>query len=174
MAELEKKYGSELASIKYKDVNLQLAEKDIVIGDKARKGLIELPCAQQKKVILGICTFYSTTVSYLQEKLPLDNKLLRQLGCLNPMKRKKDSTVSSIKSIASAIQPKVNKTQLVDEWKVYQMDTNLPDYDPKERIEVFWKQVFGLQGPAGEPKYQVLPLVVKSALVLAQTNAESE
>ena len=174
MEELEKKYGSELASIKCKDVNCQLAKKDIVIGDKARKGLTELPHDQQKKVILGIRTFYSTAVSYLQEKLPLDNQLLRQLGCLNPMKRKKASTALSIESIASAVQPKVNTTQLGDEWKVYQMDTNLPDYDPKQRIEVFWKQVFELQGPAGEPKYQVLPLVVKSALVLAQTNAESE
>ena len=54
------------------------------------------------------------------------------------------------------------------------MDTDLPDYDPKERIEVFWKQVFELQGLAGEPKYQILPVVVKSALVLTQTNAESE
>ena len=64
--------------------------------------------------------------------------------------------------------------QVVDEWKVYQVDTDLPNYDPKERIEVFWKQVFELQGLAGEPKYQILPVVVKSALVLTQTNAESE
>ena len=39
------------------------------------------------------------------------------------------------------------------------MDTDLPNYDPKERIEVFWKQVFELQGLAGEPKYQILPVV---------------
>ena len=173
MEELERKYGPELASIKCKDVNNHLADKDIVIGDEARKELSKLSDDQKRKVMLGVHRFYSTTVSYLQEKLPLDNKLLRQLGCLNPMKRK-DSTASSIESIASAVQPKVNKTLLGDEWKVYQRDTNLPDYDPKERIEVFWKEVFELPGPAGEPKYQLLPLVVKSALVLAQTNAESE
>ena len=68
----------------------------------------------------------------------------------------------------------MDQTQVVDEWKVYQVDTDLPNYDPKERIEVFWKQVFELQGLAGEPKYQILPVVVKSALVLTQTNAESE
>ena len=115
-----------------------------------------------------------TTISYLQVKLPLDNQLLRQLGCLNPVKRTKSSTVSSIESIACTLQPKVDQTQVVDEWKVYQVDTDLPNYDPKERIEVFWKQVFELQGLAGEPKYQILPVVVKSALVLTQTNAESE
>ena len=107
-------------------------------------------------------------------KLPLDNQLLRQLGCLNPVKRTKSSTISSIESITCTLQPKVDQTQVVDEWKVYQVDTDLPNYDPKERIEVFWKQVFELQGLAGEPKYQILPVVVKSALVLTQTNAESE
>ena len=115
-----------------------------------------------------------TTISCLQVKLPLDNQLLRQLGCLNPVKRTKSSTVSSIESIACTLQPKVDQTQVVDEWKVYQVDTDLPNYNPKERIEVFWKQVFELQGLAGEPKYQILPVVVKSALVLTQTNAESE
>ena len=114
-----------------------------------------------------------TTISYLQAKLPLDNQLLRQLGCLNPVKRTKSSTVSLIESIACTLQPKVDQTQVVDEWKVYQVDTDLPNYDPKERIEVFWKQVFELQGLAGEPKYQILP-VVKSALVSTQKNAESE
>ena len=173
IAALEKKYGSELASIECKDVSLQLADKDVVIGDRARKGLDELPRDQQKNVMLGIRSFFMTTISYLQAKLPLDNQLLRQLGCLNPVKRTKSSTVS-IESIACTLQPKVDQTQVVDEWKVYQVDTDLPNYDPKERIEVFWKQVFELQGLAGEPKYQILPVVVKSALVLTQTNAESE
>ena len=90
------------------------------------------------------------------------------------MKRTKSSTVSSIESISCTLQPKVDQTQVVDEWKVYQVDTDLPNYDPKERIEVFWKQVFELQELAGEPKYQILPVVVKSALVLTQINAESE
>ena len=77
-------------------------------------------------------------------------------------------------ALHATLQPKVDQTQVVDEWKVYQVDTDLPNYDPKERIEVFGKQVFELQGLAGEPKYQILPVVVKSALVLTQTNAESE
>ena len=76
MAALEKKYGSELASIEFKDVSLKLADKDVVIGDRARKGLDELPRDQQKNVMLGIWPFFMTTISYLQAKLPLDNQLL--------------------------------------------------------------------------------------------------
>ena len=45
---------------------------------------------------------------------------------------------------------------------------------PKEGIEVFWKQVFELQASNSDYRYKVLPVDVKSALVLAQTNVESE
>ena len=73
----------------------------------------------------------------------------------------------------SVLQSKVNETEVVGEWKVFQVDNDLPAYDPKERIEVFSKQVFELQASNGDFRYKVLPVVVKSALVLAQTNAES-
>ena len=68
----------------------------------------------------------------------MGNQLLRQFGCLNPTKRKKNSTVSSIQSLASVLQPKVSETGVVDERKIFQVDPDLPSYDAKERIEVFW------------------------------------
>ena len=54
------------------------------------------------------------------------------------------------------------------------MDNDLPVYDPKERIEVFWHEVFQLQSAHNELMYQLLPVVIKSALILGQTNAELE
>ena len=72
------------------------------------------------------------------------------------------------------LQPKVSETEVVDEWKIFQVDPDLPSYDAKERIEVFWRKVFALQSPAGDFRYKALPVVVKSALVRGQTNAQSE
>ena len=171
---LEKKYGVDLAGIECRDLKLQLADRDIVIGDNTRKALKELSPDQQRNVVLGICSFFSTAVSYLQEKLPLGNQLLRQLGCMNPAKRKKQSTVLPIQHLATTLQPNLNETDIVDEWKAFQLDDDLPAYDPKERIEFFWNRVFDLQGPDGNNRYKVMPVVVKSALVLAQINADSE
>ena len=54
------------------------------------------------------------------------------------------------------------------------MDNDLPVYNPKERIEVFWNEVCQLQSVDGDHRYTLLPVVFKSALVLGQTNAESE
>ena len=77
---IDKKFGSELISIDCKNVKLQLQDKELVIGSNTRKVLKELPCDQQKHALLGIHTFFGTTVTELQQKLSLQNNLLRQLS----------------------------------------------------------------------------------------------
>ena len=100
---VEKRYGSDLTSIECQDVKLQLPDKSIVIGKGAREALVKLTSEQQRQALLGICSFMCTTATELQQKLPLKNELLRQLGCTNPLKRKKESTVSSIERLNNCV-----------------------------------------------------------------------
>ena len=100
--------------------------------------------------------------------------LLRQLGCTNPLKRKKESTVSSIERLTTVLQPAISTSEVIDEWKLFQVDNELPDYNQQERIENYWNAVFQLQSSDGQLRYKLLPAVIKSALTLGQTNAESE
>ena len=171
---LANKYGSDLASIECQNVKIQLSEPEIVIGEMTRNAMTKLTSDQWKQALLGMRSFFKVTSFQLQVKLPLDNLLLRQLGCLNPLKREKKSTVTSIQSIAMKLQPKVDPSEVTDEWKLFQVDNELPAYDPRERIEVYWNKVSKLQAADGELRYKTLPTVIKSGLVLAQTNAESE
>ena len=171
---MDSKHGSSLASINCKDLKLQLADKDIVIGESTRKALRQLSPEQQRHTMLGICSFFSTATSNIQEKLPLGNQLLKQLRCLNPTKRNEESTTSSIQNLASTLQPKISKTGVIDEWKLFQVDNQLHTYKPADRIEIFWNQVFKIQSVTGECRYKLLPLVIKSALTLAQANGDSE
>ena len=53
----------------------------------------------------------------------------------------------------------------MDEWKLFQVDNDLPAYNASERIEVFWNGVFKLQSADGDSRYKLLPVVIKSALV---------
>ena len=172
--EMDSKHGSSLGSINCKDVKLQLADKDIVIGDSTRKIFRELSPEQQRHTMLGIHSFFSTATSYLQEKLPLGNQLLKQLRCLNQTKRNEESTTSSIQNLASTLQPKISEIGVIDEWKLFQVDNQLPTYKPADRIEVLCNQFFKIQSVTGECRYKFLPLVIKSALTLAQANADSE
>ena len=64
--------------------------------------------------------------------------------------------------------------KLLTNGNCFQVDNELPAYDPRERIEVYWNKVSKLQAADGELRYKTLPTVIKSGLVLEQTNAESE
>ena len=110
---LVNKYGSDLASIECQNVKIQLSEPEIVIGEMTRNAMAKLTSDQQKQALLGMRSFFKVTSSQLQVKLPLDNLLLRQLGCLNPLKREKKSTVTSIQSITMKLQPKVDLLKLL-------------------------------------------------------------
>ena len=164
---VEKRYGSDLTSIECQDIKLQLPDKSIVIGKGAREALVKLTSEQQRQ---ALCT----TATELQQKLPLKNVLLRQLGCTNPLKRKKESTVSSIERLTTVLQPAISTSEVIDEWKLFQVDNELPDYNQQERIEKYWNAVFQLQSSDGQLRYKLLPAVIKSALTLGQTNAESK
>ena len=139
-----------------------------------RKALACLNPAKQRLAILGIRTFYVVTESHLQSRLPLGNKLLRDLGCLNPLKRHRKSTDSSIQNLSKKLQPQLDVSSVLDEWKFLQADQEVSELDTNQRVDHYWNAVFLPKSIDGNSRYQCLPLVIKSGLVFAQTNAESE
>ena len=171
---LEGKYGASLGSVSCEDVKLQLTDNELVIGDQTRKALACLNPAKQKLAILGIRAFYVATVSHLQSWLPLGNKLSRDLGCLNPLKRDWKSTDASIQNLSKKLQPQLDVSSVLDEWKLLQADQEVSELDTNQRVDHYWNAVFLLKSIDGNSRYQSLPLVIKSGLVFAQTNAESE
>ena len=79
-----------------------------------------------------------------------------------------------IQSITCALQPKVNVSEVLDERELFQVDNDVPVYKATDSIETFWNKVFQIHSDDGDAQYKVLPHVIKSVLVLAQTNDESE
>ena len=57
-----------------------------------------------------------------------------------------------------------------------QADQEVSEFDTNQRLDHYWNAVFLLKSIIidGNSRYQCLPLVIKSGLVFAQTNAESE
>lgn len=125
--------------------------------------------------ILASAHFYSRSVTYLQFHLPLPNTLLKALGCLNPVKREKASSGKATSTLAKKWQPQLHVSIVQDEWRVCAVDKDVEQLHKEKRIEHFWQKVFSLKSLNGtEPRYVGLPKVVKSGLILAQTNAETE
>ena len=73
--------------------------------------------------------FYVATVSHLQSRLPLGNKLLRDLGSLNSLKRHGKSKDSSIQNLSKKLQPQLDVSSVLDEWKLLQADQEVFELD---------------------------------------------
>ena len=63
---------------------------------------------------------------------------------------------------------------MLDEWKLLQADQEVSERDSTQRIEHYWNAVFLLKSIDGSSRYQSLPLVIESGLVLPRTSAVSE
>ena len=74
----------------------------------------------------------------------------------------------SIERLTTVLQPAISTSEVIDEWKLFQVDNELPDYNQQERIEKYWNAVFQLQSSDGQLRCKLLPAVIKSALTLGQ------
>ena len=117
--------------------------RELVIGDNTRKYLPLLKPDKQKAALLGMLTFWGVAVSHLQAKLPLNNRVLKDLGCLNPLKRERKSTTISIQNLSrKLLRPELDTAAVLDEWKLYQNDGDISDIDTDQRVDHYWNTVF--------------------------------
>ena len=98
--QLKDVHGSALQSVSCQDIKDQLPDGELVIGNNTRKYLALLKPDKQKAALLGMRAFWGAAVSHLQAKLHLNNRVLKDLGCLNPLKRERKSTAISIQNLS--------------------------------------------------------------------------
>lgn len=125
---------------------------------------------------LGKCIKFSLgkVSNFLQTRLPLGNKLLRFLSCLNPENRM-TNTMSAIEYVAKQLKiPETDITNVSDEWRMYLHDVDVKMPDEKTRVDHYWREVFKLKTSSGNPKYPHLTNVVRAALVLPHGNVDVE
>ena len=82
-------------------------------------------------------TFFKVVTSYLQEKMALDNDLIKDLTCLHPNAKGEDKSVRAIGRIARLLPHVVDDSQVSlvrDEWKAYQAETVPADWFLVEKV----------------------------------------
>ena len=191
------KMASGLVTIDVNDIKNLRTLEDMEIGEATRSSLSKLKKEQHKGVLLDIRKFLSTTVQYLQTKLPLTNRTLRDLQCLQPAARSKPESESCIRSLAKKL-PQVilqhEVSAVTDEWKVYSVDdiprtwhcveveesaedascdafNQRPSVHP---VDQYWAKVLAMRTAAGHLKYETLGKVVMASLALSHGNADAE
>ena len=168
------KWGSDLPKLPCAHVGEQLNDADVAIGDRARGIRRLLTKDKERGFVLGVRAFFCAAITHLQCKLLLQNNLLQDLWYLHPKQLERRRTQSSIQNVARKLQPEIDVSLVSDEWKALQSDSDLDSINKEQRIEHYWNDVFALKSVANTNRYTILPCVIKSGLVLAQMNAESE
>ena len=79
----QNKAGQDLKEVKHGELQNQLSDKEMIIGDSTRQVFGNLDSGKQKRALLDIRKFFNTGVSYLLSYFPFDNELLKDLGCLH-------------------------------------------------------------------------------------------
>ena len=123
--------------------------------------------------------------------MPLENKLLQDLGCLQPDAQKHSRTIEAVSRLARKFAPFLKTTPgAVDaEWRVYAIDdgafksklknvATYGDVSAREKdacdVSMYWKTVLMSTSPTGARKYPNLAEFVWCALSLAHGNADTE
>lgn len=91
----------------------------------------------------------------------LNDTLLRELGCVNPMKLQSKSTATSVQTLARKLQRGFDTSAVVGGWKLLQVDCDIPSENHASRVEDLWNCVFWLQDFNGSEGYSMLSIDIK-------------
>ena len=93
------------------------------IGEPTSKTLNKLKQEQQKRAIMGMCSFYCNVTRYLTRHLPFANERFYDLPILHLLILKEDLACQVIRITSNKLSQLIRQDyvgQLTDEWKIYQ------------------------------------------------------
>ena len=113
--------------------------------------------------------FLVAVSSYLQEKLPLQDKLLISAGCLHPANRKKHLSGQNIEYLARLFPHVVKEKEIskvCDEWMMHRSDDKVEEIGEKNRVDHWWRSIFKMKTLIGDRKSPKLEKMIKNLFSL--------
>ena len=149
----------------------------IVVDAKTECFLKKLSPHDARRERIAIKNFLVTVSSYLQKKLPLQEKLLISATCLHPVNQKKHSSGRNIEYLASLFPHAVKEEEISkvhDEWIMYESDDKVEEIGEHNHVDHWWHSIFKMKTQIGERKYLMLEKLIKSMLFLHHGNSAVE
>ena len=79
---------NELLKVDSKNMDFQLKDDELDVGNETKKATNDLKqSGKQMQCFLGIRSFFTTVVAYMQKSLELKNSLVEAMSCLQPEQR---------------------------------------------------------------------------------------
>ena len=174
---LERKSGADPAKIVVDSQENQLSLDKILVGAKAECFLKKLSPHDARKERTAMKIFLVAVRSYLQEKLPVQDKLLISAACLHPVNRKKHLSGQNIENLARLFPHVVKEkeiSQVCDEWMMHGSDDKVKEIGEKNRVDHWWRSIFKMKTLIGDRKYPKLEKIIKNLLSLHHANSAVE
>jgi len=124
--------------------------------------------------------FYVGSLTYMTDKFPFQDPLIRNAVIVDPASSKTasmQSLLTLVEQLPASVAPEENRDALCREFCTYQSDVTLPAYDPDERVDVFWAAMEKMTDPAtgtSQPIYPSLCRLAKHVLLIPHSNAYCE
>ena len=101
---IQKKTVAELLKLDMKHSDSQLKDSELEIGLPTRQALSDVKNSGiQNQCYLGIRTFFTETLTYMQKSLALGNPLIKALTCHHPAEKAKIISVEKIRKVGDSL-----------------------------------------------------------------------
>ena len=100
----------------------------MIVGEATRTTISKLKPENRRAVFLSIRSFFSTSVSYLQKRLPLQN-VAKGIGMFES-------------KLAKKLQPELDTSLVQDEWRVTALRKMLHYWMPTKGLTIFGNLYF--------------------------------
>ena len=130
-----------------------------VVSAKTERFLKKLPPHDAKRERIAMKNFLVAVSSYLQKKLPLQDKLLISAVCLHPVNWKKHSSGWNIEYLASLFLHVVKEEEIskvCDESMMYESDDKVEEIGEHNCVDHCWRSIFKMKTIIGKRKYPML------------------
>lgn len=180
------KEGRSLMEVKCYDGGNWLPLKSVAVGSGTSAALVAMTKEdERKKIRQSFRSCLLATVTYLQERLPLSDPVIRDVQCLHPLMRNTEQGKNAIKRLCSHLTKVTKDDAFIDqvngEWLLYMLEDDkkidqwIVDH-PGEGNDIcgYWFSITQMTDCSGAKKYVKLGAVAKAALTLSHGNAIPE
>ena len=152
---IQKKTVVELLELDMKHSGSQLKDSELEIGLPTRQALNDVKNSRmQKQCCLGIRTFFTETLTYMQKSLALRNPLIEALTCLHLAGKAKITSVEKIRKVGDSLLCNKPEELMNGEFMLRLIFQKNGDRNMAQllRVDQYWSKVLKLKSVTGSQK----------------------
>ena len=171
----------DITTVDFTSRSNQKVNEDITIGHAASRFLISIEDETDPTSIAkfydSVRAGYAAAVQKLFKKFPFSNDTLRAVQLLNPHARQKVSEREVLEVAEKFMKDASDEhlDELLDEWKMYQAASNLPQIpDNADELDIWWCSLLKRSDGVGKPLFMELAKLIRILLILPYNQAPVE